>query len=311
VRRLLDDGGSAFPERDHRPLAAFSTAWEDERLLRRSLPFWRVRSGLVLDRAALDRWLLDGAEAAGATVVRGCRVATGARTDRGVWRLAGAVDGRPRELRARFVVEATGRSVRSVTHPDTSRAATDALVGLSGELPDRTPTDDALVEACREGWWYTVSAPAGMRTVTLFTDADLVASASDRAAWFAELLGRTAHVRHTVPDPPWRPRLRGHTARTSIRRALLRDGSLAVGDAAAFVDPLSGTGIERALVDGVAAADALDAALDGGSSEPLRQHAVGQAEAFRESLVLQSRHYGAVRRWPDAPFWRRRCRDIR
>ena len=120
------------------------------------------------------------------------------------------------------------------------------------------------------GFWYTVRAPTGMRTIALFTDAELVARAPNRVAWFAALLRRTAHVRSTVAEPPWRLQLRGCDARTSIRRVLLRVGSMAVGDAAYFIDPLSGTGIERGLIDGVGAADALSAALEGGCSDPYR-----------------------------------------
>lgn len=310
VRGLLDQGGSAFPEQHHRQLAAFTVAWEHDRPIRRCLPFWKAQCGLVLDRDALDRWLLDAAEVAGATVVRGCRVATAARDDRGVWQLVGTVDGRPREVRARFVVEATGRAARSVTHPGSRRWPTDALVCLAADFPDRAGDDDALVEACRDGWWYTVRTPMGMRTVALFTDADLVARAPDRVAWFADRLRRTAHVRTTVPDSPWCPRLRGHDARTSIRSVLLCDGAMAVGDAAYFVDPLSGTGIERGLVDGAAAADALSTALRDGGCDPLRAHAVRQTAAFREGLVVQQRHYGTVMRWPEAPFWQRRNRNV-
>ena len=54
---LLDDGGPAFPGQHHRPLAAFTVAWEHDGPVRRSLPFWRAQCGLVLDREALDRWL--------------------------------------------------------------------------------------------------------------------------------------------------------------------------------------------------------------------------------------------------------------
>jgi len=309
VRRLLDDAGAPFPQQAHRPLAAITSAWAEEQLERRCLPFWYAENGLVLDRAALDRWLLEAAQAAGARVVRGCTVTGGRPDGRGAWQLDVLLDGRPRTLRAGFVVEATGRAARSVTHPDMRRWSTDALVCLSVELPDRSGDDDVLVEACRQGWWYTVRLSHGERLVALFTDADLVPRAPDRSGWYAGLLGRTVHVRHTVADPRT-ARLHGCSARSSIRRLLWRERYLAVGDAACFLDPLSGTGVERAVTDGIAAADALSATLGDGDGDRLREHALGRARAFREGLAVQGSYYGAVHRWAEAAFWRRRVGQV-
>jgi flavin-dependent dehydrogenase len=311
ARRLLGDGSVPFPDHVHRPLTTFASAWGRAEVERRSVPFWRAQSGLVLDRTALDRWLLDAAGAAGATVVRGCRITAGARDDRGTWQLTALVDDRPHALGAGFVVEATGRAARSVTQPDMRRWSTDLLICLSAQLPDRSGDDDALVEACRVGWWYTVRTATGDRVVALFTDADLVAPAPARAVWFTALLRRTRHVQHTVGLPRRDLRLRGCSARTSIRRLLWRDSYLAIGDAACFIDPLSGTGIERAIEDGISAADALSTALTGSGPEQLRAHALGRARAFQDGLDLQQRYYGAVGRWADEPFWSRRTRPSR
>jgi Tryptophan halogenase len=119
------------------------------------------------------------------------------------------------------------------------------------------------------------------------------------------------HVQqHTVRDPPWDLRLHGCSARSSIRRLLWRESYLAIGDAACFIDPLSGTGIERAIEDGISAADALSTALTGGGPEQLRANAMRRARAFQDGLDLQRRYYGAVGRWADAPFWSRRLRPV-
>jgi flavin-dependent dehydrogenase len=311
ARQLLDDGSLPFPDQVHRPLTTLASAWVRAEVQRRPLSLWHAQSGLVVDRAALDRWLLNSAEAVGATVVRGCRITAGGQDDRGTWRLAARIGDQLQGLGAGFVVEATGRAARSVTQPAAHRWSTDLLICISAQLPNQSANDDALIEACEVGWWYTVRTPPGDRIVALFTDADLVAPAPARAVWFSGLLRRTRHVQHTIPDPPWDLRLlRGCSARTSIRRLLWRESYLAIGDAACFIDPLSGTGIERAIEDGITAADALSAALTDGNPEWLRGHAVQRAMAFQQELNLQRHYYSAVGRWANAPFWMRRIRPV-
>jgi flavin-dependent dehydrogenase len=82
-------------------------------------------------------------------------------------------------------------------------------------------------------------------------------------------------------------------------------GWLAVGDAASAYDPISSQGIYKALADGLAAAPAIVAWLDG---EPggIVDYRNGVAERFLEYLSIRSYFYGAERRWEGAPFWQRR-----
>ncbi|MGH8908370.1 MAG: NAD(P)/FAD-dependent oxidoreductase [Egibacteraceae bacterium] len=307
TRRLLEGLCSLSPPRTaYRPLTTFSSAWGSEEVDGRRFAFWQAENGLVLDRMTFDDWLLGSAEAAGVTVLRGCHVVSGRRSDK-EWILSGVIDGREQTLAASFVVEATGRRTRSVVQPDAKRFFTDALVCLSVELTEQLSDDPiALVESCRTGWWYTVQVPNGKQIVALFTDADLVEPGGNRLNWLNAVLSATSHVRRLTHPLPKDARVHVCDARTSVRNVLWRNTWISIGDAAWSLDPLSGAGIERAVKDGIDAAPSISRAVISGDVEQLRVHALSRAHSFRHSLAVQRQYYGIETRWKDSIFWRRR-----
>ena len=83
-------------------------------------------------------------------------------------------------------------------------------------------------------------------------------------------------------------------------------GWIAAGEAAAAFDPLSSMGIGYAITSGIHAARALDAALNG-YTDHLATYADDTRRHFQEFTSSRGRYYAIERRWPDAPFWSRRC----
>jgi len=83
------------------------------------------------------------------------------------------------------------------------------------------------------------------------------------------------------------------------------EGWVAVGDAAFSMDPLTSSGINCALADGIAAATAIHAYL-GGDAQPLKTYAKDMNATVRG--YLQERHhlYASETRWADGEFWLRR-----
>ncbi|MFY9618248.1 MAG: NAD(P)/FAD-dependent oxidoreductase [Pyrinomonadaceae bacterium] len=308
VRQLLKmAGGLSLPESIYRPLEIFFSAWGSPEIDGRSFTFWQGETGLVLDRTAFDKWLLDSAESAGVTVLRGCKV-IGGTWAQGSWKIEGLVDGRHQTLNASFIVEATGPRVRSAVQQDVKRVFTDTLVCLSVELPAQSSeSPSVMVESCEVGWWYTVKLLHGRQIVALFTDVDLLAPAETRLEWLNSLLNETTHIRRLVNEFTKDAKVEVCDARTSIRNVLWRAGWISIGDAVWSLDPLSGFGIQRAINDGINAAPAISRALTGDAAE-LRAYAVSQGGSFNESLRAQRRYYSAEMRWEDAAFWRRRQR---
>jgi flavin-dependent dehydrogenase len=80
---------------------------------------------------------------------------------------------------------------------------------------------------------------------------------------------------------------------------------LAAGDAALAVDPISGSGVVRALRTGRAAADAALAWLRGDRSACRGYDAARDGECT-DYLLERTDYYRLESRWPEAPFWSRR-----
>lgn len=305
VHMLVNDG-LLLPRESGCPLPTFLSAWGSEELDGRSFAFWQAGEGRVLDRAAFDRWLLDEAVAAGVEVIPGCR-AVRAQRDGDQWLILSRADGQDQWIPARFVVEATGRVTRSVFHLDATRYYTDQLVCLSVEVPFPLANQaEAMVESSEEGWWYAVRSVGGQSFVACFTDSDRIPPTADRREWLTTILRATRHVRRWVETIPHDEDIRICDARTSIRTVLWRDNWLSIGDAAWTLDPLSGSGVERAVNDGVLAGHALSRTILTHSPEPLREFAVSQVNSFKTAINVQRKTYQRESRFRSFPFWQRR-----
>jgi flavin-dependent dehydrogenase len=288
------------------PLECFCTAWGTSEFEGNPLAFWQGASGMVIARQGLDAWLLKLAQAAGASVQRGCEVKSG-EFDGEFWSLTVDRGNATECFRVQLVVEAAGSITRSPVQRSATRLFSDTLICISADLPKRRQSDVvAGVESCPSGWWYTAPAGAGRQTISLFTDAALLASAKDRFRFFADALRATLHMRQLVAGPTPPKKLRTVCARTSIRRVLWSGSWITAGDAARTVDPLSGAGIGRAVKDGIDVANAVSQALSGNRLESLRAYAVGRTRSYREDLAIQRHYYGAESRWITSDFWARR-----
>lgn len=259
--------------------------------------------GWHVDRQVFEARLAERARAAGATWRWGCRLARCERNGKS-FRLEIENGSSSEILEADFVADATGRHAHVARRLGARRLRYDRLVGAAALL--RSPTPDAdtytLVEAVPEGWWYSALLADGRLAAAFMTDGDLL----DRDAW-PLLLERTRITRARIEDHGYvleeAPRVL--PAETSRLDAVLGDGWLALGDAAAAYDPLSSHGISSAMGSGFYAGHAIADLLAGHTEAGLAYLDVLQ-NAYGGCLDLQKRHYAAERRWPEAPFWRRR-----
>ena len=80
---------------------------------------------------------------------------------------------------------------------------------------------------------------------------------------------------------------------------------VAVGDSASSYDPLSGRGIFKALSQGKAAAQAIDARLRGDRAT-MDQYAAKIEREFEQYARQRRSYYSLEQRWRDQPFWQRR-----
>ncbi|MFB9243096.1 NAD(P)/FAD-dependent oxidoreductase [Massilia antarctica] len=283
------------------------SAWGAPEAAGRDFLFSPYGNGWHLERGRFDATLRRQAQLCGAMLHGGTRLEQLARVAGG-WRLRLAGPNGPLDWHTRFVVDATGRRAAVARRCGSARRPLDHLVGVvtyhgaGNKVPCHT-----LIEAERDGWWYSAPLPQGRLVLVYMTEA-----------------GRQR--RRTLAGPP-RPdsaplthaRLVRHGGQAEAAAAIVPAYSaclaqaagadwLAVGDAAASVDPLSSQGIMSALDQALAAAGALAAAL-GGDPGAMPAYADRIGSMYADYLVQRAHYYRRERRWPDSDFWRQRWAD--
>ena len=91
-----------------------------------------------------------------------------------------------------------------------------------------------------------------------------------------------------------------------LRRSELDAPWIAVGDAALAVDPISGSGVVRALRAAQAGTETALALLEGRSPQTIARYEADRDRECTEYLYERAMYYDIERRWPGAPFWQRR-----
>ena len=308
VAKLL--GSAALRPEEHLRAYGNRSAWGSEALDSADFMFDPLGPGWHLDRRAFDAGLIDAVRERGVQVVA-AQVRWAQRRGSG-WELGARTGhGPPLCVRARFVVDAGGRTARLSRAAGARRRRLDRLVAVVWPLAGGRDRDAATtVEATRDGWWYTSPYAGGRRIVAFLTDADLLPPRRDRlpAGWWPAA-PPPAHVAAIVRDGGYHGAGPAHAtdAATTCLEVLGDDTWLASGDAAVSVDPLSSQGVLTALEMGREAARAATATVLGG--EPARARAAyarRYGEVLRDHLALRAAYHALEERWPDAPFWSRR-----
>ncbi len=262
-------------------------------------PGWQV------DRRRLDRSLAESAAARGAIVWQGARALSCSKAD-GAWRLEVASGAHRSSLDAAFLVDASGRARWLARSQGIGRMRADRLVGVAAALPSASADRRTCIEAAPSGWWYSAALPDGNRLVAYMTDSDCLDHAPSKleATW-RRLLAQTREVRRTVDQRQLLRHCRVFAADSARLDAAASDGWLALGDAAAAMDPLCGQGVYRALSSGLAGAAAVAEAL-AGRSHALVDYRRGIERSYADYLRERQQVYSLERRWADEAFWRRR-----
>jgi len=230
------------------------------------------RIGWSLQRETLDHVLLAHAAAAGARVYEGVRVQDVQR-DRGQVRVAVArADGSAAETHtAALVVGADGlrstvaRLVGAGAAPRRGRYAVGAYLENVPPVDAADGADVGEVHLRVNQYCCVAHQPGGLANVTI------ALSRAELRSWRGAVEARYWAALRTFPalaDRLTRARRAGAFAAIGPlaywRRRSAADGVLLVGDAAAYVDPLTGQGVYLALRGAALAADAALRALDRG-----------------------------------------------
>lgn len=310
-RGLLEHLGvwEAFRAQGHQPLYGTAAAWGAP--IAREHPFIYTAhgNGWHLDRGRFDAGLASAAEARGVMLLRGTRVRDVARyADGSGWRLR-LDTSELRELRARFLVDATGRAASIARRVGARGVCHDRLIALTQLFEQRDPTDPrTLVEAFRDGWCYTARLPADQRIACCLTDTDIARGLRlhEPRCW-SSLLSSMGHVALALRDAEPRGPLIARAVGSRRLDPVAGEGWLAVGDAAATFDPLSSTGIVKALRSGIFASYAIADLLTSRNPSGVKRYAAFIRAEFDAYTRTHAAYYRAEQRWPESLFWRRRA----
>lgn len=264
----------------HLPCHGNRSRWGSDGVAEMPFLFSPYGHGWHVDRRRFERLLVARAESLGVRRFTNTPV-THVERSTSHWTLG--------TLTADFLIDATGRASSVARRLGARRIQHDALIA-SVAFPDGAVDSYTMIEATRNGWWYTAAIPDGRVAAMFVTDR------APRESW-GELLEDAPHTRRRIRALPTNPEI--VDAGSSRLDRIAGERWLAIGDAAAAFDPLSSHGLTAALDSGVRAGEAI---------------ANGTIDDYTRSIDILWNAYTAARRelyaaesrWPEEPFWQRR-----
>lgn len=230
-----------------------------------------------VERDAFDALLLRHAHEEGAGVLQGANVRRVLfEGGRAVGVLVGFPDGWEREIRARLVVDASGRRCLladqlGLRRRDTSFNQFAIYSWFRGVQPNPPGAEGYLFLhflGLERAWGWQIPLRDGVASIGVVTEkADFQKSGKSSEAFFFSLVGLSRPFSHAMGGAervrPWR--IEGDYS-YSIDR-LAGPGWILVGDALRFVDPVFSTGVDVAMFSALLANDAILRMLRGEEEE--------------------------------------------
>ena len=257
-----------------------------------------------LERERFDAWLCLEAERGGVKRMS-CLGIDHTRFDRALDRFhcsirteRGAI-----HVEAKALVDATGRSAAIMRRlGGRFRTSPDQLIAIYKVYDQPLAQPSVLIEAAPDGWWYTAPLPHGRSLAIWFTDATCARGQASQQTYFETALLSTNHTCERVGNLDSDTPLSVCAAGPSLTLYDPALPALAVGDAAAAFDPISGDGLCFALRSALDAAEALERFFAGRRTS-LADYAAGVEAIFERHVIRRAILYDAVTRFGDAPFW--------
>jgi flavin-dependent dehydrogenase len=263
--------------------------------------------GLVVDRGAFDRALVERARAFGVEVLHPARFVE-RRQESGRWRLAVEIEGRRETLVADFVADATGRA--GVAARLRRQTGSQTLAAYAYWRGARLP-DEPRIAARDEAWFWGVPLPNGTYNTLAFVDPKAFrADSGGLAERFLASLAQSP-LMQDCRDVELIGAPRAVDATSYIARDCINLGSIRLGDAAMAVDPISSSGVQKAIQSGLTGAVVANTLLRRpGSADLAIAFYLSQLNDASEShRRWAADHYRTVAQARGGPFWRARALD--
>jgi flavin-dependent dehydrogenase len=262
--------------------------------------------GLIVDRGAFDLGLVEGARSHGVKVLQPARVVD-RRQSGGRWRLAVDIDGRREMVEADFLANAGGRSAASGRPRVPTGAPTLAVYAYwRGVRLPATPR----IEAGEEAWFWGVPLPNGTYNALAFVDPKAFRAA--RGPLEQRFLERLAGslVLDDCRDAERVGPVQAIDATPYLAGDCVGVNAIRLGDAALAIDPISSSGVQKAIQSALSGAivantllrrpDAADLAID--------FYRAQLSDASERHRRWAADHYGTVAANRGGQFWAERSK---
>lgn len=274
--------------------------WEEER--ERTDPEGR---GLLVDRGRFDQQLLEHARRCGVRVMQPATVNKLMRQGNG-WRVSLSAGGRITELRVRFVADASGRAG---VLPRRRKWSGPRTVALHSYWTGAGLPQHPRIEAGARGWFWGVPLPDGLYNTLVFLDPhELRAMPGTLEEKFHKLLAASALLPSGV-NASLIGRVHATDATPFLDENCVTEDSIKVGDAALALDPLSSSGVQKAIQSALAGSVVVNTLLHRPESAALARQFYRDrlSEAATQHQLWARGHYAKVAASRPASFWRERA----
>ena len=267
------------------------------------------QQGLIVDRGSFDTMLLERARALGVRVLQPAVLRT-RRHDENGWHVCIEAEGRTFHLRAAFIADASGRAASTRGRKTPTGCRTLALYSYwRGSHLAEQPR----IEAGNEAWYWGVPLPDGTYNTLVFVDMKhfRMEKARPLATRFRELLDRSGLMTGCRDARLIGPVLAAD-ATPYLDRESVTPSSIKIGEAALAIDPLSSSGVQKAIQTALAGAVVCNTLLRGreSSDAALRFYRQNLADASERHGRWAAAHYASVATRGGGAFWNHRASHI-
>jgi flavin-dependent dehydrogenase len=262
--------------------------------------------GLLVDRGDFDRILLERARALGVRVLQPAIVRE-CQSDNGGWRVNVDADGSAVQIHVDFLADASGRSAQIAGHVRRTGCRT---LSLYAYWRGRDLPQEPRIEAGSDAWYWGVPLPEGAYNTLVFVDVKhfRAARSSSLTARFLDLLGRSG-LMAACSDVHLDTPVLAADATPYLDEDSVTPSTIKVGDAALAIDPISSSGVQKAIQSALAAAVVANTLLlkPASRDNAMRFYKASLADASERHCRWAAGHYGSVAARIGGKFWEDRA----
>ncbi len=264
--------------------------------------------GWHLDRQKFNHLLADKTQQRTANLITQCHFKQAEQTAQGYHISLEHADGTLLKVTADTVIDASGSHALFARSQHSQKQHDHPLICISAlfQLDDKQQTVSRLthLEACETGWWYAARLPENRLLLSFTSTAPIIKQRQLRniSTWF-EQLQKTILITKQILQIHYQPdSFKIFNVPCFQLDKISGKNWIAIGDAASTYDPITSAGIMKSLNNGMMAAYAVQAQLQGDDSGFPRAEQSIKTD-YRYYQKIRHHYYQAEQRWPNAEFW--------